>query len=219
MPSVSTSTKLYRDFKDIEEGAYHTIIRFYESKAIKIAQLKFENYFEILVDYVNALFEVGAYTKHLEEVEQVIRFSITYNIQFHKGEDIYFTSLFQKAAAHFNLLEFQKSEYILKELIKIAPYNNLPIRFLKKCKSKTRPNYIKTGRALSIVLFFIAAITAVIEVMIIHPFTPEKTLIFEYLWISILVFGILILVATFLYHKVKMNLEVQSFVKQVRGNK
>lgn len=219
MPSISTSSKLYRAFKDIDGSAYHTLIRFYESKTTQIAQLAFPKYFEILVDYTNALFEVGAYSKHLEEVEQVIRISIANNIQFYKGEDIYFKSLFQKAAAHFNLLEYQQSEYILKELIKIAPYNTLPIRFLKKCKENKRPKYIKTGRALSIVLFFLAALVAAIEVIIIYPFRPKNTFIFENLWIGILGFGLFTLLATHLYHKFKVNIEVQQFVKLVRANK
>lgn len=219
MPSISTSSKLYRDFKDIDGSAYHTIVRFYESKSLQIGQLKFETYFDILVDYTNALFETGAYTKHLKEVDLIISLSIKHNIQFYKGQDIYFKSLFQKAAAHYNLLEYKQAEYILRELIKIAPYNSLPIRFLKKCKNQSRPTYIKTGRAISIGLFFIAALIAAIEVMFINPFVPESLSFFEYLWISILGIGIFILIATSLYHKYKMNMEVETLVKRARAKK
>lgn len=219
MPSISTSSKLYKDFKDIDGSAYHTIVRFYESKTKQIALLDFETYFDILVDYTNALFETGAYTKHLKEVERIIQLSIEHNIQFYKGQDIYFKSLFQKAAAHYNLLDYKQAEYILKELIKIAPYNTLPIRFLKKCRSQSRPPYIKTGRAISIGLFFIAAIVAAIEVMIINPFVPESLYFFEYLWIGVLSLGIFILITTFLYHRYSTNMEVETFVKQARTNK
>jgi len=219
MPSISTSSKLYRDFKDIDGSAYHTIVRFYESKSSQIAQLEFETYFDILVDYTNALFEIGAYTKHLREVESIIRFSIEHNIQFYKGQDIYFKSLFQKAAAHYNLLEYTQAEYILRELIKIAPYNTLPIRFLKKCRSQSRPTYIKTGRAISIGLFFVAALITAIKVIVITPFAPENLSFFEYLWISTLGSGIFILIVTFLYHKYKMNSEVESLVKAARARK
>ncbi len=219
MPSISSTSKLYRDFKDIDGSAYHTIVRFYESQAEKIAQLEFETYFDILVDYTNALFEIGAYAKHLKEGEKIIRLSIEHNIQFYKGQDIYFKSLFQKAAAHYNLLEYKKAEYILKELIKIAPYNTLPIRFLKKCKSQSRPSYIKTGRAASIGLFFIAALVAAIEVMVINPFAPEKLSFVEHLWIGILGVGIFILITTFFYHRYKMNAEVDDLVRQARTNK
>ena len=219
MPTLSTSTKLYRDFKEIEVGAYHTIIRFYEAKKLTIARLNFDLYFDILVDYTNALFEVGAYTKHITVVQQVIQLSIEHNIQFYKGEDIYFKSLYQKAAAHYNLLEYDKAIHILKELIKIAPYHGLSILFLRKCKYRSQPGYIKIARATSIVLFLGAAIITAIEVMVIHPFSPVYTDIFEQFRLATLGLGLFVLIGTFLYHRYQMNYQVNVFIKKIRDIK
>ncbi len=219
MHTLSTSTKLYQDFKDIDGVEYHTIIRFYEAKATAISRLNFDLYFDILVDYTNALFEVGAYNKHLSTVDEVIRLSIEHNIQFYKGEDIYFKNLYQKAATHYNRLEHEEAIHILKELIKIAPYHGLSILFLKKCMNRAQPNYIKIARAASIVLFLSATIITAIEVIYIHPFSPRYTDVFEQLRFATLVFGMLVLVGTFLYHRYTINHQVNKFVNKIRHSK
>lgn len=219
MPTLSTSTKLYRDFKEIEEGDYHTIIRFYERKKVAITRLDFNYFFEMLVDYANALFEVGAYEKHLGIANQVIQLSIEQNIQFYRGEDIYFKSLYQKAASHYNRLEYDEAIHILKELIKIAPHHGLPIQFLKKCLNHSQPRYIKIARAASIVLFLGAAVITAIEVMYIHPFLPTYTDSFEQLRFVTLGLGLLVLIGTFLYHRYQMNHQVNLLVKRVKNGK
>lgn len=219
MRTLSTSTKLYRAFKEIDGSEYHTLIRFYESKKTEIDQLNFERYFDILVDYTTALFEVGAYAKHITTVQQVIQLSIEYNIQFYKGEDIYFKCLYQKAAAHFNLLEYDTAIHILKELIKIAPYHGLSILFLKKCINRTQPSYIKVARAASIVLFLGTAIITAIEVIAIRPFSPMYTATFEQFRLITLVLGIFVLAGAFLYHRYQTNHQVNTFVKKIRRSK
>ncbi len=219
MHTLSTSTKLYRDFQDIDGSAYHTIIRFYETKIRVITRLPFDLYFDILVDYTNALFEVGAYAKHLPAADEVVRLSIENNIQFHKGEDIYFKNLYQKAASHYNRLEYEQAIHILRELIKIAPHHGLSILFLKKCMNRSQPKYIKIARATSIVLFLGAAIITAIEVMVIRPFSATHTIVFEQIRFATLGIGILVLLGTFLYHRYQMNDQVNAFVKKIKHTK
>jgi len=219
MRTLSAHTKLYQDFVGIEGGAYHSIVRFYERKTLEIARLNFDNYFEILVDYTNALFEIGAYDKHVIEATKVINLSIEHNIQFYKGEDIYYKSLFQKAAAHFNLLEQEKAAYILRELIKINPYNDLTIRFLKKCNTHAQPKYIKIARATSIFLFLAAALIAAFEVMVIHPFSPADASLFLSFRMVTLSFGLFVLLGTFIYHRYQVDLKINKFVDEMRARK
>lgn len=219
MPTLSRSTKLYRDFKEIEEGEYHTIIRFYEAQMVAVTRLPFERYFEILVDYSNALFEVGAYDKHLDSASQVIQLSIEQNIQFYRGEDIYFKSLYQKAASHHNRLEYEEAIHILKELIKIAPHHELSIQFLKRCLHHSQPRYIKIARAASIVLFLGAAVITATEVIYIHPFSPSYTDLFEQLRFTTLGIGLFVLIGTFLYHRYRMNHQVNKLVKRIKNTK
>ena len=217
MHSISSTNKLYQDFIGIEEGAHRMLVRFYEAKAEEIARLDFDTYFEILVDYTNALFEIGAYTKHIEQVEKILQLSIEHNIHFYKGEDIFCKSLFQKAAAHYNMLEFDRAEYVLKELIKITPTNELAIRFLKKCLYQSRPAYIKYARAISIACFLGAALVTAIDLIFIHPFATNDTHFWEYLRLDICGFGILLLGGSFLYHRLRVNFQINHFVQKVKA--
>ncbi len=110
-------SQIYRDFRDIEPTEYRAITRFYEDHVDAIHQLDFEEYFELLVAYTDALFEIGVYERHLLIVDEVIETTILKNIKFFEQEDIYYRMLFRKAASLFNLLEFEKAAHILRELI------------------------------------------------------------------------------------------------------
>ena len=216
MSTFTKTSKLYRDFTEIDDGAYHTLVRFYEVNEQDIISLKFEVYFEILVNYTNALFEIGAYQKHIDEVEKIIFLAIQQNIQIYQGEDIYTKSLFQKAASYYNLLEFDKAAYILKELIKINPTDQLAIRFLQKCGYQARPSYVKKGRAISIVFFLVATFLTALEVLYVKPFMPEWASIIEYLRWTVFGVGILILGGSFLYHRIRVFQNVQGVVRAIK---
>ena len=109
-------SRIFRDFKEIDAANHRRIIRFYEDKEEDIQRLDFEEYFQLIVAYVNALFEVGAYQKHLLMVDVVIEMTIVHNVERYKGEDIYEKMLFRKAASLYNIMEYAKAEYILREL-------------------------------------------------------------------------------------------------------
>lgn len=218
MPNLSTAAKVYQDFIDIDGEAYRTLVRFYESNTSEINLLKFDAYFEILVNYSNALFEIGAYAKHVEEVDQIIHLSIEQNIKYYKGEDIYFKSLFQKAASYYHLLEYSRAEHILKELLKMSPKDSLSIRYLKKCLIKNQPSYFKYARASCIFLFFLTALISAIEVLFIHPFAEAWSNSFEIFRFSIFLLGIIVLVGTYCFRRYQVNRIVNAFLLKVRDN-
>ena len=107
-------SRIFRDFKEIDAANHRRIIRFYEDKEEDIQRLDFEEYFQLIVAYVNALFEVGAYQKHLLMVDVVIEMTIVHNVERYKGEDIYEKMLFRKAASLYNIMEYAKAEYVTK---------------------------------------------------------------------------------------------------------
>lgn len=217
MRYLSTSPKIYQDFVDIDEGSYHTLVRFYESNSIEITSLKFEAYFEVLLDYTNALFEIGMYSKYILEIDKIIQLSIQQNIQFYKGEDIYFKSLFQKATSYYNTLEYQKAEHILMELIKMTPYHGLSIRLLKKCLASSQPFYIKNTRAASIFIFLTAALITAVEILYIHPFASHLSSCFEYLRFGLLGLGLFVLITAYYFHRYQINRVVNSYLVKIRN--
>lgn len=210
-------SKLYRHFKEIEEGAYREIIRYYEENEEEIKQLEFEENFELLISYINSLFEVGAYHKHLLMVDLAIEASISRNIQVYKGEDIFQTLLFKKAASFYNITEFDKADYILRELIKINPYDMDVILFLKKCLRKKEPSWVNTTRAVSIFFFLLAALVICIEVLLIQPFYSMYTNLIETSRISIFLLGLFSLIGGNLLLRYRVEREVQSFVEETKN--
>lgn len=222
MMSFSSSTyqsKLFRDFKAIEATAYRQIIHFYEKQESHIHNLEFEEHFELQTAYVNALFEVGAYHRHLLLVDVVIEMAITNNIEFYKGEDIFLKMLFRKAASFYNMLELDKAEYILREIIRINPWDKDAITFLKKCLRRQQPKYLQASRAISILLFLMAALVIAAEVLVVRPFYPIYTSAIEQSRFGLFGLGVIILIGADLIHRGYVENRVNYFMNSTRRQK
>jgi tetratricopeptide (TPR) repeat protein len=212
-------SKIYRDFKAIEATAYRNMIHFYEKQESEIRALDFDENFELLTCYVNALFEVGYYRKHLLIVDVVIETAISNNIDFYKGEDIFLKMLFRKAASLYNLLEYEKSEYILREIIRINPWDKDAIQFLKKCKRRQQPRYLQYARATSIFLFLTAAVIIALEVLFVRTFYRQLVLEIEQARFVIFGIGGVLLIGADLFHRLRTERQVNAFVQETRLRK
>ncbi len=222
MMSFSPSTyqsKIFRDFKAIEATAYRQVIHFYEKQEMEIRALDFEEHFEVLTTYINALFEVGSYHKHLILVDLIIEIAITNNVSFYKGEDIFLKMLFRKAASQYNLFEYDQAEYILREIIRINPWNKDAILFLKKCLRRQQPRYIQVTRAMSIVLFLMAAVVIALEVLTVRPFLQEYTRLVEQSRFALFGMGVFLLIGTTFIHRMRIEHQVYRFVERIREQK
>jgi len=158
-------SKVYNNFKEIDRYAHQSIVEFYHRHESDIQRLKFDEYFELQISYIDALFEIAAYDNLLSVCDATIEAVIMNNIQSFRGEDIYRKLLLKKAAAHYNLLEYRKAEYILKELIRIDPDDTYSIRFLKRCQIFQVPYYVRYTRNVSLLFFFFTAIVIGFEIL------------------------------------------------------
>jgi len=212
-------SKIYRDFKDIDAGSYRTIMRFYEERESDIQQLEFGEYFELLLAYTNALFEIGAYRKHLLMADAVIEISIVQNIHRFQGDDVYCKMLFKKAASHFNLMEYAKTKHILRELIKINPSDLDTIAFLKKCLRRQRPRYVKTTRAIAVLLFLLTAVAIGLEILVVRHFYPMYEATFETTRNVLFVMAWVVLIAGDILLRWRVEKAVNLFVERVKNKK
>ena len=212
-------SRVYKDFKEIESNAHRQIIRFFEKHEKMINSLEFEEYFELLVAYVDALFEIGSYQKHLVLVDIVVENSINSNIHIYKGEDIFFIMLFKKAASHFNLHEYDKAEHILKELIKIDPQDKEVLSFLKRCLRRRGSNLLSIARAFSIFLFLLTACIICVEVLLIRPFYEMYASKVEASRIGTFFIGIATLIGGDFIHRVSIESKVNSYADKVKKKK
>jgi len=212
-------SKIYQDFLDIKSDEYRTIIRFYEEYNQEINQLEFEEYFDLMIAYCNALFEVGAYHSFLSIVDATIATTIENNIQFYRGEDIYQELLFRKAAACYNTQAYDQSKYILRELIKIDPWNPISVRFLKKCLHAETPAYVKNIRALGVALFLLAAVIIAVEIIFVRSYYPEYTSIIEMSRNLIFLFASLCLIGIEVFNYWKIYKQTEAYARKARTQK
>jgi hypothetical protein len=163
-------SRIYRDFRGLEIGDFQGVIRFFEQHEQQILELSFEEYFEIMMGYCDALFEAGAYQKHVLMADVVIELSIRHNIHYFEERDVFRYFLFRKAAALYNLFEGENAEHILRELIKMDATDREALFLYTKCRQRCYPWLINHFRAVSILMFLITAIIVAAEVLLVVPF-------------------------------------------------
>jgi len=209
-------SNVYQHFKEIGEKEYQSIVRFFEEHEKDIQHLSFEEYFELLMTYTDALFEIGAYPNYVETCDFAIESTIHFNVKMFKGVDVYQKLLFRKAASLFQLMRFEEAKHILRELIRINPDHELAPRFLKKCRVAEMPKLVQRTRAASLVFFILSAIVIAIEQFYIKTLLPEYN---EEIMLSrnlIFIIGLLIWLGGELLLRYKANRDVDRMVLEVK---
>jgi tetratricopeptide (TPR) repeat protein len=212
-------SQLYRNFRAIEAVEFRKIVYFYERNEKEILKLDFEEYFELLVTYTHALFEIAAYQKHLLMADVVIEMSFMENITEIGGQEIFRATLFKKAASYYNLFDFPKAIYVLSELIKIEPNDPDTQQFLERCLRKSRPKLIRNTRAIAIFFFLATALLISIEILIIRNFLTQYTPLIELSRNCLFAFGVLILVVGELWQRLRAKRDVLKLVNLAKKNK
>lgn len=197
--SSTYHSRIYRDFRGISEKDFREQIRYFEKFEDDIHRLGFDEFFELLVAYTNALFQVGLYRKFLLMAEVILALSIQHRVSMYKGYDLYRQILFRKAAAHFNLLEYQAAEYILYELIKLNPADTDTILFYSKCRQHQYPATRNYFRAASIFLFLLSAGLVALEILFVRPFFEMYALLVAYSRTTLFFLGCLAMLVGYLY--------------------
>jgi tetratricopeptide (TPR) repeat protein len=167
------SSNVYVAFRSLPKKGWIDIIKLYESKQEDIDLLSSAKRLDILDMYLEALYEIKDFRKLKKEVEHMIYLSLSEEIPVEIGLPYYQAALFWKADTCFQMREYKESQHILEQLIRMNPNNTLYSSKLVKCFYWDKPSYIYRFRALTILLFFLAAIVIIIEFLIIKPFYNE----------------------------------------------
>lgn len=218
-PQSKYRSKLYRDYRAIEPGEWRKVVHFYEEKEAEIRGLDFDEYFELMNAYTNALFEIGSWQKHLLMADAVIEASINENIGELHGEDVFQHTLFRKSASCYQLSELERTEYILRELLRINPHHADASLFLKKCLRTMRPWLVRQTRAMAVLLSFVAALTILLEILVVQNFYEYLTRSVEFFWWGTLALAGIVLAAGEVLHYVRCNREVENFLRGVRSRR
>lgn len=210
---------VYRGYKGIDSINHREIVRYFEDNEKKIVNLEFDEYFELLVAYSHGLFEIGQYSKHTLMADVVIEASILHNVQYFRGEDVYFVTLFEKAASFYNLYEYKKAEHILRELIKIDPYNAETVAFYKNCLEDQRTPFSKRMRAAAMAFFLITPFIISLDVLFIQPFEGISKNITGTTWKITFLLGWVFYLTGDLLHRFKQRKNAESLVEETKKNK
>lgn len=193
-------SKVFLEFSRLDEENFRSVVHFFEKHQEEVVTMNFEERFIMLLTYSNALYEINAYKRHLRVADDIIELSITHNIQFFNGEDIYLKTLYQKAKSYFHLHEYESAEHVSSELVKMVPNQTSYSKLLNKCLIRQRPNFVKRMLASGVFLYLLSVVFVVINILIVKPSFPEYHWGMETTRISIFVGGIAMLILAMVLH-------------------
>ena len=217
--SKTYHSPLYRDFKEIDGNAFRTIVRFYEEYEPDIEALPFAEYFDLLYNYATSLFHIKQYRQFLNVADRIIETSISDNIRFWNGEDLFISTLFRKAAAHHQLLELDEAEYVLKELIKINPTDKQIQMLLRRNFRRKRSRLVRNFRAVCIFCLLLSALIVIFEVLFVRTFYTRYLPDVQTLRNLVFVTGVIILASGDVYNYLSATWKTLRITQKSRRNR
>lgn len=206
----TNSNQVYLQYFRLGETAYREKVRFYEENPEAISSLYFDDRLEIDFDYLYCLFEVGRYERFLSKVDPFIELIVTENIFKFRNENIFQELLFRKAACLYQLKQYQKSEVILKQLVRMNRQNPLFIGLYTICTRKIETDLYITIKALAMASFLIVLGITIARIFL-EPFFAIYLAPFLTLRIILFSFGICCLIGLELGFQYKIYKETGMF--------
>ncbi len=218
-PMYASRSETYEAFLAIEEGAYKEKIQFIEENFFMLRQLDGEEYFDMMVLYGEALFESGEYARQTKLADHIVEMSIERNIILHREQDVYFETLFKKAASLHNLDKIDQAVHILKELVKINPDHESTKLFLINCIIRQKKPSVRPYRNISLVLLLISALVIAIELIFVRRLWPSWTTIVEMVRNGLFIGGVILLIAGEVMVRYRAVEDVYSFSRETKKRK
>lgn len=218
-PLYTDRSETYEAFLAIDPTAYKDKIQYIEEHIFLLRELDADEYFDIMVLYGEALFETGEYARQAKLADHIIEMSIERNILRHREQDVYFETLFKKAASLHNLDRIDQAVHILKELIKINPDHESSKLFLINCLIRQKKPAVKPYRHISLVLLLSSAGVIAVELLLIRTLWPSWTSIIEMLRNGLFISGVVLLVAGEVMVRYRAVEDVYSFSRETKRKK
>jgi len=215
----SNRSETYEAFLAIEEGAYKERIQYIEENFFMLRQLEAEEYFDMMVLYGEALFEAGEYARQAKLADHIVEMSIERNILRHRDQDVYFETLFKKAASLHNLDKIDQAVHILKELVKINPDHESTKLFLINCIIRQKKPTVRPYRNISLLLLLSSAFVIGAELIFVRRFWPSWTAIVEIVRNGLFISGVILLIAGEVMVRYRAVEDVYSFSRETKRKK
>jgi len=218
-PLYANRSETYKAFLAIEAGAYREKIQFIEENFFRLRELHADEYFDMMVLYGEALFESGEYSRQAKLADHIIEMCMDRNIIIHRGQDIYFETLFKKAASLHNLDQIDKAVHILKELIKMNPDHESTKLFLINCLIRQKKAIVRPYRNISLVLLLTSALVIAFELILVNTLWQKWSAVVEIVRNGLFISGVILLIAGEVIVRYRAVEDVYSFSKQTKRKK
>jgi len=218
-PMYANRSETYEAFLAIEETAFKEKIQFIEENFFMLRQLDAGEYFDMMVLYGEALFEAGEYARQAKLADHIVEMSIERNIMRHRDQDVYFETLFKKAASLHNLDKIDQAVHILKELVKINPDHESTKLFLINCIIRQKKPFVRPYRNVSLVLLLSSAILIAMELILVRRLWPSWTMIIEMIRNGLFISGVILLIAGEVMVRYRAVEDVYSFSRETKKRK
>ena len=218
-PLYADRSETYEAFMAIEPGAYKEKIQYIEENFFMLRELHADEYFDMMVLYAEALFETGEYARQAKLADHILEMSIERNIITHRGRDIYFETLFKKAAALHNLDRIDQAVHILKELLKINPDHESSKLFLINCIIRQKKYSVRPYRTMSLITLLLSACVIAFELIFVRSIWPSWTNIIEMIRNGLFITGVILLISGEVMVRYRAVEDVYSFSKQTKKKK
>lgn len=212
-------SETYEAFLVLEPGAYKEKIQYIEENFFMLRELDAEEYFDMMVLYSEALFEIGEYARQAKLADHILEMSIERNIVLHRNQDVYFETLFKKAAALHNLDKIDQAVHILKELLKINPDHESTKLFLINCLIRQKKSSVRPYRNISLTLLLLSAFVIAFELLFVTRLWPSWTSIIEMIRNGFFIFGVILLITGEVMVRYRAVEDVYSFARSTKKKK
>lgn len=218
-PLYAEHSETYEAFLAIEQTAYKEKIDYIEENFFMLRELDADEYFDMMVLYAEALFETGEYGRQAKLADHILEMSIERNIVMHRGQDVYFETLFKKAASLHNLDKIDQAVHILKELLKINPDHESSKLFLINCIIRQKKSSVRPYRDISLVLLLASAFVIAFELLFVRSMWPSWTGITEMIRNGLFISGVVLLIAGEVMVRYRAVEDVYSFTRLTKRKK
>ena len=212
-------SETYDAFLAIEQNAYKEKIDYIEENFFMLRELEADEYFDMMVLYGEALFETGEYLRQAKLADHILEMSIERNIVMHRNQDVYFETLFKKAASLHNLEKIDQAVHILKELLKINPDHESTKLFLINCIIRQKKSTVRPYRNISLVMLLASAFVIAFELIFVRRLWPEWTSVIEIIRNGLFICGVILLVAGEVLVRYRAVEDVYSFTRATKRKK
>ncbi|MEP6647478.1 MAG: tetratricopeptide repeat protein [Saprospiraceae bacterium] len=218
-PLFADRSETYEAFLAIEVTSYKEKIQYIEENFFMLRELDADEYFDMMVQYAEALFETSEYSRQARLADHILEMSIERNIVMHRGQDIYFETLFKKAASLHNLDKIDQAVHILKELLKINPDHESSKLFLINCLIRQKKYTVRPYRNISLALLLLSAAVIAFELLFVRRLWPTWVSIIEMIRNGLFITGVILLAAGEVMVRYRAVEDVYSFTKMSKKKK